>query len=68
MPLKAGSIPRTVMLSSTFLELEEHREAVIDAILRADLYPEAMEHDSAKADKGLIDASLHKVENSGALP
>ena len=36
----SGGKTYKVMLSSTFRELEEHRKAVIDAILREKLVPQ----------------------------
>ena len=55
-----------VMLSSTYKELTEHREAVRKAMLGQRLLPVAMEDDSALPDQDLIDASLAKVEESDA--
>jgi tetratricopeptide (TPR) repeat protein len=57
---------KTVMLSSTYKELEKHREAVREAMLGQRLMPIAMEDDSALPDQDLIDASLAKVEESDA--
>jgi uncharacterized protein DUF4062 len=58
--------PYPVMLSSTYKELAEHREAVRKAMLGQRLLPVAMEDDSALPDQDLIDASLAKVEESDA--
>jgi len=58
--------PYSVMLSSTYKELEKHREAVREAMLGQRLMPIAMEDDSALPDQDLIDASLAKVEESDA--
>jgi hypothetical protein len=54
------------MISSTFLDLVEHREAVKDAILRLNFFPLAMEHDSAKSDADVIDSSLAMVDRADA--
>lgn len=53
-----------VMLSSTYKELVEHREAVRSAMLGQRLLPIAMEDDAALADKDPISASLSKVDES----
>src|SRR5262245_45488377 len=55
-----------VMLSSSFKELVEHREAVRRAVLGQRLMPIAMEDDAALPDKDLISASLSKVDESDA--
>ncbi|MEA2894150.1 MAG: hypothetical protein QOI05_4943 [Bradyrhizobium sp.] len=55
-----------VMLSSTYKELVEHREAVRKAMLGQRLMPVAMEDDAVLPDKDLISASLSKVEESDA--
>jgi tetratricopeptide (TPR) repeat protein len=57
--------PCPVMLSSTYKELEKHREAVREAMLGQRLMPIAMEDDAALP-IDLIDASLAKVEESDA--
>jgi hypothetical protein len=54
------------MLSSTYKELTEHREAVRKAMLGQRLLPVAMEDDSALPHQDLIGASLAKVEESDA--
>jgi tetratricopeptide (TPR) repeat protein len=54
------------MLSSTYKELREHREAVRQAMLGQRLLPIAMEDDSALPDQDLIEASLAKVDESDA--
>ncbi len=54
------------MLSSTFKELKEHRKAVIDAIIRVGLFPDAMEHDAAIAHLDIIESSLAKVNRADA--
>jgi tetratricopeptide (TPR) repeat protein len=54
------------MLSSTYKELAEHREAVRKAMLGQRLIPVAMEDDAVLPDKDLISASLSKVDESDA--
>ncbi len=54
-----------IVLSSTFKELEDHRDAVIAAILELGLFPQAMEFDAALPDD-LIDASSNKVWRADA--
>ena len=61
-----ANIVFAVMVSSTYLELSEHRKAVREAILSQRLFPVAMEDDAALPDKDLIDASLAKVDESHA--
>jgi hypothetical protein len=56
----------SVMLSSTYNELEKHREAVREAMLGQRLMPIAMEDAAALPDQDLIDASLAMVEESDA--
>ncbi len=56
----------SVMLSSTYRELAEHRQAVRDAMLGQHMFPIAMENDSAIPDQDLIDASLAKVDEADA--
>jgi hypothetical protein len=51
MPNAPSTKPRSVqqaMVSSTFTDLKEHRQALIKALNEHDLHPNAMEHDSAK--------------------
>jgi tetratricopeptide (TPR) repeat protein len=62
----AKMTPYAVMLSSTYKELAEHREAVRKAMLGQRLMPVAMEDDAVLPDKDLISASLSKVEESDA--
>lgn len=52
------------MLSSTYQELAEHREAIQRTMLGQDLFPIAMENDSALPDHDLISASLAKVDEA----
>src|SRR5262245_27213593 len=55
-----------VMVSSTFIDLEEHRAALIKAINANDLKAVAMENDSAKSDMDVIDSSLEMVRHAAA--
>ena len=63
---KAGKQKHAIMLSSTYKELAEHRQAVREAILGQELFPEAMENDAALPDHDLISASLEKVDKADA--
>ncbi|HMK78378.1 MAG TPA: tetratricopeptide repeat protein [Xanthobacteraceae bacterium] len=56
----------SVMLSSTYMELTEHRRAVADAMIGQGMLPLAMEFDAALPDQDLIDASLAKVDAADA--
>lgn len=58
---KPGKI--TAMVSSTALDLPEHRKQVIDACLRADMFPIGMEHLPARDASG-IRASLEMVDKA----
>lgn len=53
-----------VMISSTTLDLPEHRKAVTDAIWRVKMYPLAMESGSAVPDSDAIRFSLNMVDES----
>jgi tetratricopeptide (TPR) repeat protein len=55
-----------IMLSSTYIELQAHRQAVREAMLSQRIFPIAMEDDAALPDQDLIDASLAKVNESDA--
>ena len=55
-----------VMVSSTFVDLSEHRSALIKAIKGQGLTDVAMENDSAKAGVDIIDSSLQMVGDSAA--
>ena len=55
-----------VMVSSTFTDLEQHRDALIDAINRQDLKPVVMEYDSAKPGVDVLDSSLQMVRDASA--
>jgi tetratricopeptide (TPR) repeat protein len=54
-----------VTISSTFQDLEEHRDALIDILKGHGLFPIAMEHDSARL-VDVIDSSLQKVRDGAA--
>lgn len=54
---------KRVMISSTAIDLPEHREQAINACLRMDTKPEAMEHLPA-ADKDAIEVSLGMVDKA----
>jgi len=54
----------SIMLSSTYVELKDHRHADREAKLSQQTFPVAMENDAALADQDLIDASLAKVDES----
>jgi hypothetical protein len=55
-----------VMLSSTFRDLEKHRDVVLGAMPSYGMLPAAMEFDAALPAEDLISASLKKVEQSDA--
>lgn len=55
-----------VMVSSTFADFGQHREAVIRAISGQGLHPIAMEQDSALPAGTVIDSSLRKVRDGAA--
>ena len=55
-----------VMISSTFADFEQHREALIEAISGQGLHPIAMEQDSALPAGTVIDSSLQKVRDGAA--
>jgi tetratricopeptide (TPR) repeat protein len=56
----------SVMVSSTYIELVEHRRAIVEAMLGQRLLPIAMEYDAALPDQDLTDASLAKVDEADA--
>lgn len=62
---KPRSIPQ-VMVSSTFTDLVEHREALIRAIHKHKLHANVMEHDDARLHGDMIDSSLQMVRDSAA--
>jgi Domain of unknown function (DUF4062)/HEAT repeats len=51
-----ASVSPVVMISSTIRDLEEHRQAVLDACLRQGLLPRMMEHLPASDDNGLAES------------
>ncbi|MEO0447969.1 MAG: DUF4062 domain-containing protein, partial [Verrucomicrobiota bacterium] len=55
-----------VMVSSTFLDLEEHRAAVIQGIQDHKLHANVMEHHNAVPNHDVIDSSLKMVRDSAA--
>ncbi|MEO1314997.1 MAG: DUF4062 domain-containing protein [Pseudomonadota bacterium] len=55
-----------IMLSSTFLDLEEHRAKALEAIRKAKCKSNDMESSIAEADRDVIDASLAMVQSAGA--
>ncbi len=55
-----------VMISSTFMDLEKHRAALIRLIEGAELVPIVMENDSAKPDGDVVDSSLEMVKDAAA--
>lgn len=55
-----------VTISSTFQDLEEHRDALIDILTGQGLFPIAMEHDSARPGVDVIDSSIQKVRDGAA--
>jgi hypothetical protein len=55
-----------VMISSTYSDLREHREAVDDALHRLGFFSIGMEYDSAKAGKDVIASSLEMVTKAQA--
>jgi uncharacterized short protein YbdD (DUF466 family) len=62
----AGKPKYAVMLSSTYKELAEHRQAVQQALLSQQLFPVAMENDAALPEHDLVSASLAKVDEAEA--
>jgi hypothetical protein len=62
----AGKLKHAVMLSSTYRELVEHRQAIQQAILGQELFPIAMENDAALPGHDLISASIQKVDEADA--
>ena len=67
MPKAPSSKPRSipqVMVSSTFTDLKEHRDALIGALIEHGLHPNAIEFESAKPAGDVIDSSLQMVRDS----
>lgn len=61
--------PRTylgVMVSSTFTDLEAHREELFRTITSCNLLPKMMEFDGARVDADVIDSSLNSVRTAAA--
>lgn len=56
----------SIMLSSTYKELREHRAAVSQAAPGQGMFPLGMANDAALPDQDLIDASLAKVDEADA--
>jgi hypothetical protein len=54
-----------VMVSSTFRDLRECRDAVRDAVESQGMPPLRLEADSALPDRGIITNSLAKVDEAG---
>jgi Domain of unknown function (DUF4062) len=57
---------RAIMVSSTFRDLEQHREHLIKAIARQDLKPNVMEDTGPLPDADVIQSSLDLVRKSAA--
>ena len=55
-----------VMVSSTFIDFERHREALVAAVSGQALHPIAMEQDSALPGETVIESSLRKVREGAA--
>src|ERR1700733_15011415 len=55
-----------VMVSSTFRDLEQHRQCLIEAIHRQDLKSNVMEHVGARADSDVVQSSLAMVRDAAA--
>lgn len=55
-----------IMVSSTFTDLEEHRQEVIDAIAKLGFHPLVMEHSGANAAEDVIGTSLAMVRDCSA--
>ncbi len=62
--VRAQAARLEVMISSTSLDLPEHRQQVMDAILRMGHHPLAMEHGSAMSDSDAISMSLDMVDKA----
>ncbi len=67
MPIDDPAAPRDyqgVMVSSTFKDLKEHREALISIVTGGDFKAVVMENDSAKSDFDVVESSLQMVRDS----
>jgi hypothetical protein len=58
-----SSAARNVFISSTALDLPEHRQQVVDACLRMGMFPQGLEHIPAR-DASATEASLNLVDNA----
>jgi hypothetical protein len=56
----------SIVISSTYVELREHRAAVSRAVLKNEMAPLDMANDAAIPDRDLIAASLAKVNQADA--
>jgi hypothetical protein len=57
---------KSIMLSSTFIDLKEHRQKAIDAIAKYGYMPRVMEFSGASASADVIDTSLQMVGDAVA--
>src|SRR5262245_9878718 len=57
---------QAIMVSSTFTDLEEHRDAAIEAIQKSGYKANVMEHSGARAGVDVIQHSLNMVGASAA--
>src|SRR5690349_12342393 len=67
--IRCSHVPRShsaVMVSSTFVDISQHREAAIRLLEERRLFPRVMERLSAKPEGDLIDSSLQMVRESAA--
>ncbi len=55
---------KAIMVSSTFTDLKEHRQKVIEAIEKFKYKANAMEFDAGRADADVIESSLEMVRHS----
>ncbi len=62
--VRAKAARLEIMISSTSFDLPEHRQGVLDAILRMGHHPLAMEHGSAMSDADAISMSLGMVDKA----
>src|SRR5438094_744813 len=62
--VKSDDIRLDIKISSTPVDLPEHRAAVQDAIISMEHHPVAMEHGSAEWNSDAIKFSLEKVDQS----
>jgi tetratricopeptide (TPR) repeat protein len=64
--LNEPKIFRAIMLSSTFTDLEEHRQKAIEAIAKYDYMPRVMEFSGARVGADVIETSLQMVRDAAA--